>query len=319
VKRIEVTRLPDGEDLGASVVDWSFDDGAGNLLDSLAASSQAELEMHVTARAALLNLLSVDPTVDELHWRWMHATSFGRAIYEFIEHLGRTAEATGFANAGELLGVLRGAVDGCITVRAEDEAVADRISRSLSAGAAEAGRLLNKVIHAIKELEPDPLAEEAIGLVRDEWQLPLPWLAMDLLRCWMVRMWNIAFGTSSVVELWVEPDGWDAPAPTVDFRFEATPGETTAEAFVRFWREAIDAVMKPLQAAAAPLPRGRLTDDAIAERYVEWWYRRRVLKESVRSIADKIDGKRSLVRYGIAQVERWLSVANCVWKDDQAA
>jgi hypothetical protein len=315
---METTPLPDDQNLHGDIFEWRLDDGADNILNSLVATTQAEMEMHATARVALLNVLLADPTVDELYWRWMHATPFGRAVYEYIEHLSRTAEATGFASAGELLRNLTNAVDSTITIQARDEADAARIARELQVGVAEASRLLDQIIEACKQLEPEPLVDESVGLVWDEWQLPWPWLALELVDCWMMRMYNIAFNTGSVLEIWVESNEAERPSPAIEFHFEATPDEAISATFHRFLREAIEAVMKPLERAASPLPRGRLTDEAIAARYVGWWYRKTVLKESVRSIADKEDGKRALVRYGIRQAERWLSVSNCVWRDDAA-
>lgn len=314
------TPPPGDQDPDASTDDWDFGGDADGLLDSLAAATEAEMEMHLTARVALLNLLQVDPAVDELHWRWMHSTAFGRAVYEFVEHLGRTAEAVGLPNAWELLMLLKGASeDGTITVQAADEADAERIARVFDGAVVEANRLLDDLIAASTNLDLTPLADDAIALVRDTWRLPWPWVADDLLRSWALRMVQIAFGTQIIVDYWVESDGSARPAPAIDFRFETGEGETVADAFLRFGRQMLDAVLGPLEAAAAPLPRGRVTDARVAQRFVEWWYRRKVLEESIRSIADKDDGKRAHVRYGIAQAERWLSVSNCVWKDDDAA
>jgi hypothetical protein len=299
--------------------EWRLDEAHG-FLNELAGSTEAEMWMHAVARAALLNLLVSDPTVDQLFWRWMHMTRFGRAVYELVEQFGRCAEAFGMGNAYEFTRFRKNTpADGMITIQAADASEADRISDSLSASVAEVDRLLDELIESSNDLDPTQLADEAVILVRDEWKLPWPWLANELIHAWFLIMHNCAFGARSTINYWIESDELQRPAPAIDFHFMTKPAETISDSYQRFLNELSQRVIVPFQVAAAPLPRGRVTDELVAARYVEWWYRKNILRESIRSIADKDDGKRSLVRYGIRQAKRWLSVANCAWKEQDAA
>ncbi|MDP9368576.1 MAG: hypothetical protein M3Q03_09935 [Chloroflexota bacterium] len=304
--------LPDGNvDLDE---EWMED--IPRVAGGLIGETRADLQMHAKARAALLNLLLLDPTVTAVFDRWTDATSIGRLARRLEEHLKRIASTAGFANGQELMRAVKAAGGDTFTVRftVADQAEADRVSRPLSDLVREADELLDALLAALPGFDAAPLFEEAVALVRDGWRVPWPWLAWELVRCWTLWLSSAPFGRTSVVNFWAEPNDLGQPAPTITFATKT--GESLGDAM----RRALDEVFAPLEAAAqaAQLPTGRRTNPEIVQRYTEWWYRHRIRGESVRSIAGKDEGKRKLVRHGIAQAERWLGIVNSTWKDAAA-
>jgi hypothetical protein len=310
----------DKSDRDPSELLLEFNDESFGFLNALHASTEAEHHMHALARVALLNLLSTDPTVVRRHSKWMHATRHGRAVFEFVEQFGRCAETLGLENAGAFMQLVKSApADGMVTIQAEDESDAEHISKTINAQVARANELFDEVVESSGCFESEFITDEAITLVRDEWKLPWPWVANELVRLWILRMHSLTYGIRFTQVCWAESDPLDRPAPSAEFTFASKPDETIRQALERFLRETKTTIVHPFVEASAPLPKGTKTREAIAVRYVEWWYRKNILAESIRSIAGKDDDKRALVRRGIRRAELWLNVSNCVWKDQAAA
>ena len=286
------------------------DDDPRVALNSLSAETEAAMFLHASARAALINRLLTDPAVVAMYGRWQEATAFGRAVDNYLGWMERAASAAGIDPA-TLRAAIRKAMDGdgTITVEVADEARAARLTAALDEGVA----LLKAVDAAFDHDDQRQCVAEAIVLVRDTWRLPYPWLAYELSVAWVYALLGMTLGEVYHKTYAVELTPADRSAPAITFQFATRPGETVADAWERFRREAQAAVINPL-AAAAHLPPGRRTDERIVQRYVAWWYRHRIRGESIRAIAGKDNDRRKQVRYGIRQVDRWLSVANCVWK-----
>ncbi len=285
-----------------------------SVASSLIGASLAELQMHGEARAALLKLLLADPTVGALFDRWTLETQVGQLTLALRDHLARTAQTAGFPHVQALLAALRDATDGTVTLTLDvvDGAEAKRVFRTAGELLEEAADLSGALTAAKAGFDAEPLSVEAVALVRDEWKLPWPWLAWELVRWWLGWLEGAPFGLRQEVQFRTESTGWEHPAPALAFR--TTPGESIEDAL----RRCHDEVVAPLEAAAAAarLPNGRRTRSELVRRNTEWWYRRHIRGESLRSIADKDDDKRSLVRHGIEQAHRWLGIAGWRWKDE---
>ncbi len=291
-----------------------WEDDVPPIAGGLIGETLADLEMHSEARAALLTLLDRDPTVNALFDRWTDETTVGRLASQLGECLERMTRSAGFTSVPELMQAFESVTGNTLTLplTVTDEREAEQVSQMLRDLIREGEELLDALLVAVREFDQVPLFDEVTVLVRDEWRLPWPWLAWELLRCWTLWLSSAPFGQTPVVNFWAEPNDLGQPAPTITFA--TTPGESVGDAMLR----ALNEVFAPLEAAAeaAQLPAGRRINPEIVQRYTEWWYRRRIRGESVRSIAGKDDDRRKLVRHGIGQAERWLGMVNWTWKDE---
>lgn len=294
---------------------WFWDIPIPPVAGGLLGDTVADMEMHLEARAALLNLLVRDPQVTALYDRWTHETSAGRLGCRLGEHLERTAWTAGFTGTADLIRAIAQSTDDTLSLplAGADEAETERVYRTLPDLLTESNDLLDAYFAAIEEFDLAPL-DAAISLLRETWRLPWPWLAWEIGRLWMLWLCNAPFGRVSVVNYWLEPNVLGRPAPPIEFA--TIPGESIGDALERCRKE----VVAPLEAAAAAarLPTGRTAKPEIVARYTAWWYRKRIRGESIRSIAGKNDDQRKLIRYGIAQAQRWLGMTSWVW-DDEAA
>ncbi len=307
--------MPDLPDSNVTL-DEEWEDDIPPVAGGLIGETLADLEMHAEARAVLLNLLVRDPTVTSLFDRWIDATPVGRLACQLGEHLHLTACTAGFPTVHDLMKALDSVTNDILTIPLDvaDEAEAARVAQTVRDLLAEGENLFDAYVTAVGDLETTPLFDEVAVLVRDEWRLPWPWLAWELLRFWLNWLSSAPFGKRHVVNFWTEPNDLGQPGPTITFA--TRPGESIVDAMQR----AIDEVFTPLEEAAqaAQLPTGRRTNPEIVQRYTEWWYRHRILGDSMRTIAEKDEGKRKLVRHGIGQAERWLGIVNATWKDEAA-
>jgi len=274
----------------------------------------ADLEAHMTARAVLMTLLMEDPDVDALFEGWSEATPFGRAARACGDQLTRMADVAGLESSRDLRAIMDEAIDETIPapswVTTQDEA--DAIGRELSDLVPEAGARLDAMIAAVREIDFDPLVPDAIALVRDRWRLPWPWLTLELVEAWGHAAAADGLGTIGTIRYGVPMDELSAPAPSI--AFTTKPGETIGDLMLR----SLEEVYLRLEDAAdaARLRAGRRVDVEVVGRYVSWWYRRRIVGESLRSIAGKDDGMRPHVRKGIARAEGWLGAVGWTWADE---
>jgi hypothetical protein len=277
--------------------------------DGLHGATEAEHAMHAIARAALMKLLLTDPMVINLFDRWNRETRLGCLATALANHMDKTAQLAGLASRRVL------AEESTLHLKVEADTVteADTMLCEIERGIDETERLAEELLEALDDRSVPPF-DDVVDLVRDIWGLRWPWIAAELYRAWLLSIGGTVFCQHFEITYHAHVFGWDRPAPEIDVRFATRQGETIADASERFLREIQTAVIVPLKEAAAPLPRGRLTDQETAERYVGWWYRQKIRRESIRSIADKQDDRRRLVRHGIAQAERWLAVSNRVWE-----
>ncbi len=283
----------------------------------LAGEPAADLDAHRAARAALMTLLMDDPDVDALFERWSDATPFGRAARACGDQLTRMADVAGLESSQDLraiMDIMDEAIEETIPapdwVTTQDEA--DAIGRELSDLVPEATVRLDAMIAAVQEIDFDPLVPDAIALVRDRWGLPWPWLAFELIEAWGHAAAADGLGTIGTIRYGVRVDELSAPAPQI--AFETRPGETIGDLMLR----GLEEVYLRLEEAAdaARIRVGRRVELDVVGRYVGWWYRRRIVGESLRSIAGKDDGKRPHVRKGITRAEGWLGAVGWTWADE---
>ncbi len=81
-----------------------------------------------------------------------------------------------------LLAALRDATDGTFTLPLDmaDDVGAERVFRSVQGLLEEAADLFGSLAAAKAGFDAEPLSVEAVALVRDEWKLPWPRLAWEL-------------------------------------------------------------------------------------------------------------------------------------------
>ena len=310
VARVESLSQPVGHEDDS----WATD-GLPPVAGALSAKSHAELHMHSVARAALMNRLMSDPDVVALYERWAIGTWPGQTTLGFRERLDRAAQAIGRTSWAGLMQETGSEFwrTGEFTVEvdvADDDdpaLVRARFDEALD----DAARLGEALVAAVEEVDSNAaLWSEAVALVRDRWKLPWPWLAWELVRCWYVCVCDVAFDQRSYIRLQAVSFESDPPAPPLDW----VPGEPLSKAMARLYREA--------HASVDPLPKGKKTAPEIVRRYVDWWYRVKIGKESIRSIggewadstAEGRDDGRKLVAHGIARAEGWLGVASYRWQ-----
>lgn len=273
----------------------------------LAGGSEAENRMHVEARAALLNRLVTNAEVDALLARWTGETRLGRAAAEagrIGERLDRAAVAIGYRCWADIDGLMEEGDSVDVEVQVETEEAGAALQRSLDVLHVEAERVADELEAAFAACRPEfeRLHTEAVAFVRDRWTFSWPWIAYHLVECWARRTADTAAGERTRHLFWLA-----SPMEMHTPPFATRPGEMLGEAIARLASETL--------AGCDGIPKGRKTDAKIVDRYVDYWYRKNVDGESIRSIAGG-DDNRSLVRYGIEQAHRWLDAATFGWKDE---
>lgn len=268
-------------------------------LDRIGGETWADVELHLRARAAFLPLLRDDPDVTALFTHWNETTSFGQAATALGLHFHRVAAEAGYASVANLLAAAHVATE-------HDARGFTRVIR-------DDADLLGAYADAFEGFDLTPLYDEACVLVRETWRLPWPWIALELVRLWGDHQVFGVFGESVQTRLAVQHRGTPAPA----LSFATRPGESIPDA----WRRLRDEVIVPLAAAAAAAvrPPGKRSGQEIVTRYVGWSYRCRIRRESIRSIAGKVDDRRALVKHGIGRAEHWLSIGTWTFDDEQLA
>ncbi|MDQ3695604.1 MAG: hypothetical protein M3464_18595 [Chloroflexota bacterium] len=309
--------IPESDALEFDPADFVLDDPP--FVSGLAGETEADNKNHVIARVALINLLVTDPGVRELFSKWTEETSIGRAAKLAAvcrEQGDRIARILGLAHWGDVVERINPESQ-TIVVDVDIDDDGEAIQRELD----EAGDAMESAIEEYEsalsalsgEEEADHIIGEAITYVRAKWAHSWPWMPYELMECWCYSMMDLTNRTTTQKTSWLAAP-WERPAAP----FSTRPGEALEDAITRLAEETL--------AGSIDLPAGRRTDAEIIGRYVEWWYRRNIRRESINRIAGDVarergreDDARSHVRYGIGRAQKWLAVINWVWQDEDAA
>ena len=155
--------------------------------------------------------------------------------------------------------------------------------------------------------------------------LPYQWLAWELLGLYFARVLVDDFSWRFTGSLDVEDTAYSQPSPEFhcDISFDARAGETVGQAIERLEiesRSQIAEARQELTRCVKPLPRGRVPNRTSTNlrRYAEWFYRNKVARESIRSIASQVftegertdDDRRKDVRRGITKAVDLLALGS---------
>ena len=99
-------RTPDGP-IGDPDEEWHVQSSSD--LDQIGGTTKADIELHLRARAVLIDHLQDDPDVLALFARWDASTAFGGAATALGDHFRRVAAVDGFRDVGALLEAARAA------------------------------------------------------------------------------------------------------------------------------------------------------------------------------------------------------------------
>ena len=166
----------------------------------------------------------------------------------------------------------------------------------------------------------DALTAELNGLVKRLVKPGWPWVSWELHDVFARKLLMHGLGVVHTRVLQAVDR-----TPNVRHIFEANPEESRHEAVERMHREFVQVARKILAAAT---PRGRLPRKKVdsLERNARWFYRSRVLGESVSSLAKEYHAHhcpgalgrahddRQLVRISIREAERLLLLTSYAWK-----
>jgi hypothetical protein len=163
------------------------------------------------------------------------------------------------------------------------------------------------------------VVEGIVEFVKHELALPWAWVAHELMELSYTNLFGLATGRAVTKKLWYEPI--DPPAPQVELTFQTLPGESSSQALLRLSEE-----IKPiLDLLLVPPPRisaGKSRNPSVIEQQVDWFFRHKILGESINSIANapdrdgpRVKKDRATIREGIGEAVGLLSIAPQIWAD----
>lgn len=225
--------------------------------DEVSGRDEAEDIRHLFARRALMDLLLEDPRCREARDRWLDASGIGSALSE----LARIAQGAG-----------------CESIEALLRRGGQLLPEEILAGAVSN---VDVILLGLRGEGPVDLAEVLVELVRDRLHLEWPWVAVELLKAFLLHVYAKFVGR----EVALVYDLLPPPAPPVRVNFQSRTGETAEQAWQRLAEEAVRA-LSALAAGISP-PAGRLPKDEgqHIERYVGWLYAAQCRGETKRGLA----------------------------------
>ena len=285
--------------------------GSYPVKDALVGSTHAENVKHVLTRLAFMDVMFKDKQVNDLWWNWGDYTGLNETAGNMASVGDQVAEAAGFDNRGYVWELLETGSDD------EVSAIDNSLSRELVTAVNTA---VNEFIESLDKLPiyTERLANEAIVFVRETLLLPWPWLALELVQCFVYAAWGCVQGRVLRFEGWAEDK--EAVAPDVEMEYKTAPGEPLGHALERLSESFIEAIEKLTEDGEhQSVPRGRIPVDEELElrdgvgKYARWFYRNRICGESIRHIAVSDEYDRATVRRGINEAERLLGLTQWVF------
>src|SRR5215813_1590305 len=227
-------------------------------------------DAHLVVRAAFLNCLVHDERIKSLFEDWGNRTGLFREAEKIRSSVHALAASCGFEDDLEF--VRQFFLDG---KDPKDDLVDLTQLKNASAGFFTA---MNKFGKLCKNSGRE-LGESLLIFVRDDLKLPFPWIPIELVHVFYLRLITREFGFEFEIQFTLR-----GPALSEDFRFEAVADELISE----IWARMLSEFEKAVVASIAPVgkeSRAAKNRGQHLEKYAEWFYRKKVNKESIRAIA----------------------------------
>jgi hypothetical protein len=293
-------------------------------IDGLRGGKHSDNVRHAIARVAFMNELQQHPDVAQVFERWVVRTRLKKVCEDRARSLEAIASVLGLAHRGKLVN---------LELEIEKLPVATleqlflRRADVIDCRRGELPRLLSKseraekaLIRTLARATNGKLTAELNGLVRRLLKPGWPWVSYELCDVFLRKVLMHGLGVVHTRVLQAVDR-----APKVRHIFEVKPEESRHEAVERLHGEFMEVARELLAAAEM---RGRLPRRKInsVERNARWFYKSRVLDESVSGIAKEYHAHhsahtfgpahddRQLVRAGILEAERLLSLTTYTWK-----
>ena len=296
--------------LAQSVDDWRTETIPER--DNLNGNSQADNERHVTVRGVFLDLFFRDERTIALIDTWVNRSP---PVKERLREIAKISDRFAAMPEPQEVEISWDYENGFKVPSDSDYEI------KLLAG--EATEILRGLRSEIMEYWNSgafrQVVEEIYQFVEDL-GLPYQWLALELGGLYIARVFVDDFSWRFTGSLDFEDLAYSQPSPEFhcEISFDARAGETVGQAIERFEIESRTQVAEAKQELTRfvnLLPRGRRTSKRHRQ-YAEWFYRNKVARESIRSIASQefteeeriSDERRKDVSKGIKQVEYLLSL-----------
>jgi len=279
------------------------------MMNRLTGQSLADNIRHGICRTAFMNDLQQYGPVKELFEEWGKRPGLFKASDKVATSLDAIAAALSMEHRSELFDL-----DGQPSPPQLGESASQKL-RSLVEGNQQNLRLISSYdgevkgfTRACKKLVNSRLSPKPANFVRDILRLRWPWVAAELVDCFLRTAWFRAFGQMIVRNFSVE-----ITAPPIKIVFESRPGESLSETWTRLNNEFLEAVPSQLHA----LKKGKRpgNTDTMA-RCARWFYQVRIEGKSIRSLAAEYRSldDRSAIQRGVSEAERLLSLTPYTWR-----
>jgi hypothetical protein len=251
--------------------DWGDSDFIP-IRDALAGKTQADNIRHAIVRSSFFWEFWEDENVLTLLSHWAQATGLVECGIRLACAGDCLAELVGLESRGDLyrrkdLKIEEGQVQEAQETLSEFYTAFDAFAQEIC-DLGRSGSVWREAIDFVLSLE-----------------LPYPWLAMELIECFVYATTGFAMGRTFHLRRWFEPlQLSEITAPPTTLEFQTGDAESVAAALERLQEEFKRARDNLLETVP---PRGRIpkrTAD-ILKRNARWFYRHKVKGDSIRSIA----------------------------------
>ena len=240
--------------------------------DALIGKTDADNYRHTIVRWAFMEEIWQDPKVEDLVDHWAKMTGLGELAIRLACSGERLADLVGLDYRAELLDQ-------------EEFTIEDENVEEFEVALAE----FKAVFKAFLLRLETPNHALDVGREAKDFVLKLglhyPWLAIQLIEWFWHDVVGLAIGLDFDLEWWYEQKlASEFTAPKINFTFQTREGEDVEEALERLneqYQGAADKLLEPVPST------GKVPDRTIPalERDARWFYRRKVKRESIRSIA----------------------------------
>jgi hypothetical protein len=266
--------------------------------DALIGETEADNYCHTIVRSSFLREFWQDDQVQELVNQWAKKTGLEECVWRLGTAGERLAKLAGLDFRGQLIGQSQ------LDIAEDQVPEAEEVIAEFNTAFDALMLRLPPSEHA------DIVGKEAIEFVK-YLGLPYPWLAMELIESALRAIVGFALGLTFHVDVWYKPKPLsEMAAPPTTVSFQTEEGESLEDALTRLYDEFESAVERLLEPVT---PRGKVPQHTllVLERNARWFYRHKVKRESIRSIAIHEYGssdRRKDVYDGIKRAEELLNL-----------